>query len=50
MMKNKILKIALTVVFASLILFGIALYVYEITVKGVSPTENIYKLLVLVIS
>ena len=49
-MKNKILKIALTVVFASLILFGIALYVYEITVKGISPTENIYKLLVLVIS
>ena len=49
-MKNNILKIILTVLFVGLVLFGIGLYLYEVLVKHLSPTENLFKLIILAVS
>lgn len=49
-MKNNVLKIILTVLFVSLVLFGIGLYLYEVFVKHLSPTENLFKLIILAVS
>ena len=48
-MKNKG-KIFLTALFIALILFGVGLYLYEVLVKDLSPTENVFKLIILAVS
>ncbi len=45
MSRNKILKILLSAVFIVLAVGTVALYIYEVAFKGVSPTENLIRML-----
>ena len=49
-MKRKSIKIVLTVVFIGLILLGCSLYIYDVFYKGKSPSENLFKLVMLAIT